>query len=1578
MKQFKLIVHHPNFSGEDLLINSKDFPSACIGDILEIYHPEDEEKMQSRLLLQITSLKDDFQQKDTISIKQSVATAFQLRTFAQVYVNIVQLRDVALDSIEITFKDQYLGRSDMWRLKKSVENTCGYLNKKIEFCGSRCEVFEMWAQGERVTCGGITEDTKIVFRSSTSQVYLFIQLSSEMWDMDMNGDLYFEKAVNGFLTDLFQKWKKNGSSHEVTIVLFSRTFYEAQSIEDFPAHMRDCLQQDYRGRFYEDFYRVAVQNEKYEDWTVVLFDLKRLFNSYHKSVLDYHKQTGMSIPTSVNSTAAQGNFLEVLNMSLNVFEKHYLDRSFDRTGQLSVVITPGVGVFEVDRELTNITKQRIIDNGVGSDLVCLGEQPLHAVPLFKFHNKNTMNAVDDYSMPHWINLSFYSSSKSSVNYSSFIPRIKLPQMKPKSQKESVKTTGLIARSKQTKNEDTTFPFVDYDTYDAQVFKLPTAHISGPHHTHSLQRIPSRKRSDQNPPFQTKQMPPYRKFSEADITLFQAELSSQNYSQSPAISIPIKLPESPVSGIGPQFTQKTSSTRVRHATTAVDDWEDELSPPLRTIVGSAGSPYSPQAYKAYLLRPGRALINPFDPSHVTIKLTSNRRRWTHVFPLGPKGIFMQQHHYQAIPQGTSNCEYELQNSFLSSSLGHEGMQTVTEVKRKRSFVIQRTSENEPDVKNGIDITSRPRISTRSGMMYACDGQTDRNHTLLWGATGEQEWTPALTTGVDWKSLTIPACLPLTTDYFPDRRSLQNDYLISDYTLLPEEVTLGIAQQTGGNVQPLATREVFDELVSQRLQQGFQQIVFQKQTLTVCQVTNSPQVSFVARSSLHQPEVESNKEYFLSIGRIFHKVSLSGSTITVTCYRPRHPYPTLNIHYQYRFQAPDMDNYEVSWVNFMSEKLETYNWNHLDHYVCWRGQGHFNLIESLKYWRFRVCLIPYHTNATNRQMTESEKYYGRTSLTPERETQMVDNFLRIIEVINKMKKKNVIKKTLKSSTFVKPPFLSRASHPMIQTLSLLQASSSSQLTNLRSTLHSTNFRERASSTRLAEKPRLNFVTATKSMDRTRSESSNGGFSSAGDLNTSSLSLDCGADSSALDTGDESFGSGTAIPYSPEIRKYSLTMPKIEIMEAMKQPSPHGLAFVSKQQGTPSTVFISGEAVAWFVESVEGAHFQDAMEFFESILSDGVICHVSGIHDHPFIYGFYVYYFVQNEKELDGEALQTSNELPAFQNEWLEVGVKTNFNCSTPNPISRRHSMISTMGASLLKKNSTFKKSIYKECNIGIDTNEKKMRNEWCHLRYHKDFTPGAAFEITINWMVATSSMLIELLQNWMRKANTLYFQMTPVPNDPFALPFSLKSDPLRGPIFIPMNMEFLNQNFCGVEQADEISKFQEKLADYFGFIPCVSEGDSCDNSNYYIHISGHMFLMIPTRTKELHGIRIPNQMSQYHLAAVVSSPHEEYITRHVMGTSGRRIYEENREKSKVGFLWSWNHMFTKRWKSPTIAASDEAMFNRTFKDFRALCSDKHQLQNLWDDWQQIDVNATCNIVVQCHFVNSPGEYRKYPKP
>ena len=91
-----------------------------------------------------------------------------------------------------------------------------------------------------------------------------------------------------------------------------------------------------------------------------------------------------------------------------------MDRNFDRTGKVAVVITPGAGVFEVDRELTNITKQRTIDCGVGSDLVCMGEQPLHAAPLFKFHSKNyhnTLEVGDDYNIPHWMNHRYFNDPK---------------------------------------------------------------------------------------------------------------------------------------------------------------------------------------------------------------------------------------------------------------------------------------------------------------------------------------------------------------------------------------------------------------------------------------------------------------------------------------------------------------------------------------------------------------------------------------------------------------------------------------------------------------------------------------------------------------------------------------------------------------------------------------------------------------------------------------------------------------------------------------------------------------------------------------------------------------------------------------------------------------------------------------------------------------------------------------------------------------------------------------------------------------------------------------------------------------
>lgn len=154
--------------------------------------------------------------------------------------------------------------------------------------------------------------------------------------------------------------------------------------------------------------------------------------------------------------------------------------------------------------------------------------------------------------------------------------------------------------------------------------------------------------------------------------------------------------------------------------------------------------------------------------------------------------------------------------------------------------------------------------------------------------------------------MPACLPITTDYFPDKRALKQDYVVSNYTLLPDDVNDDYASNRAVYQKPLTTAEVFKELISQRLAQGFQLIInssssslsstnqtTEKGQLNSSVVNGSPvrntsipssprNTSSVVVNAQHAEEEIAHK---LSIGRIYHKISLVGSTITVTIYRPR---------------------------------------------------------------------------------------------------------------------------------------------------------------------------------------------------------------------------------------------------------------------------------------------------------------------------------------------------------------------------------------------------------------------------------------------------------------------------------------------------------------------------------------------------------------------------------------------------------------------------------------------------------------------------------------------------------------------
>uniref|UniRef100_A0A182NJK6 DEP domain-containing protein n=1 Tax=Anopheles dirus TaxID=7168 RepID=A0A182NJK6_9DIPT len=1608
-KLFKLVTHQKTFSTEDLVLNPKEHPDLKLHDIVEIYLPDDE---GCRLLLQVTCLNKDFNSRETISVEVNVATTFNLKAYNDVYMRVVDPADVALDSVEITFKDQYIGRSEMWRLKTRLTNTCVYLNKKIESCEGciRCQVYEMWSQGERVACGVINEDTKVVFRSNTSMVYLFVQMSSEMWDFDIYGDLYFEKAVNGFLADLYKKWQKLGSNHEVTIVLFSRTFYAAKSLDEFPPHMRECLQIDYRGRFYEDFYRVAIQNERCDDWSTTLVQLRRLFTGYRDVVLKYHERadlpTGTRIPPATNSTAAQGNFLEVLNISLNVFEKHFLDRSFDRTGQLSVVITPGVGVFEVDRELTNITKQRIIDNGVGSDLVCVGEQPLHAVPLLKFHNKDTLTSIDDYSMPHWINLSFYSTNKK-LPYSTFIPRIKPPPAiggSSEPQQPAPSGTGRIRLPKQTtdkKNEYIHNCLFDYDAYDDQIFQLPAVHG-----TSSLQRMARTKKT-----------------SVPSLDGFGTYARASEWGEQDALS-PSRL------------RRKMSDPDIHHASNSLlnvsvasrsssPNTSDILGMPKPALItspiiegrtGAFGSSSGP------VVRTGRALINPFDPSHVTIKLTSNRRRWTHIFPKGPQGVLIQQHHYQAVPAATQPSGYFVD---LDSSSEYAHTSTCTWGRARHGSTASFDSRlNEDDLKwiteNGC---TRKKSVLHSPAGPHVPVTPSKSLTLLWGATGEQEWTPALTTGVDWKSLTIPACLPITTDYFPDKRSLHNDYVVSDYTLLPEDFNADYAQNRAVYKKPLSTDEVFKELVSQRLAQGFQLIVLPDKSATnpphapCCGGHLQPASYFATASSVlrRQPPQEPTKEYLLSIGRIFHRISLSGSAITVTRYRPRHPYPPINVDYRYRFHAPQHDTYEVSGVHFTTEKLENFNWNYMDQYICTRGDTDYPLHENMKYWRYRMYLLPKDDPAMKKILDGTVRrcdiYHEDSPFPPDR--QICNDLVRFVEAhLNKIKKLQPAKKTRgcphqthltrrrhSTSILSRPPpnqhggwvklYYNGTSnghhhHPHHHTPerfyfpstlagnSILARTGSKVLDKSGSAIQTSSpvgsgGAVGAPGTAAAG---ANGTSTPNAVGSPMTVSSIGGRTTVDGIPLSTLNT--ATEQGLPEDGDD---------FSSEGGKLKPTATLQEIFDALRHPV-HGVGFLAPAQSMPSCTFVSYDAINLLQNRIEGPC--QPIEILEEMRRNRLICHASGDFNKPVVPGFCLYYIARQDKESQ-EYVPPLGDLAAFENEWMEVEIRHPDLTRPIDPHDRGVPAFLRETIDLLEEEDGLVDGLlYKQTHLEIDVGSKSDRTEWGHARYHRRMLPGQAYEIVVQWITASGPIVYDLIYGWCRKAQPCGFQLVTIPADPLAEPFTEKSDPLRGPIFIPLDIDCLKQHrSCLFQEFPKDSwprrllLFQDAIVRRFGFMRCTVETKTGSNQVsldlQYVHCSGNMFLLVPNPNTGLRSqqrlasggnntkkpIAFINRYSaSYESQMVAPTGHEpSYITRHVTGAKGT-TKDDGEVIRRTGFLWSWNHMIpNKKWKSLVIAQTDDLFQLKMLRDFKEFCSNTDQrLVTFWESCWELKEKAS----------------------
>ncbi|KAI8956140.1 vacuolar membrane-associated protein iml-1 [Xylaria longipes] len=355
-----------------------------------------------------------------VYVAKHVGDAFNLRKGTQVMLAPIDSSSPAVEAshVELSFKDMYLSRSDMWRLAiADLADRTVYKGQIIYFLGTiKATITTVFVAGRKVQSAFFGRQTHPIFRSESARYMLFIQMAREMWefDSDGSGEIMFYKVVNGFLPALFKKWAILQVKHLVSIVLFSRVEYDAGLTTDLA---NNALHDNYYTGFqtsgnkrpYKDFYRVVVSEISNGEWTKILDQLKKEFNVFRRDINIHHREAmsnAMEIPEDASvkgasiskikaepSAAMYGNFLEAINLASSTYASDYIDRDLLRTGISIVLISPGPGVFEVEYESLRRTTEALVGNGIGIDLICIPNSPLHSVPLFRYRNPHFVGAT---------------------------------------------------------------------------------------------------------------------------------------------------------------------------------------------------------------------------------------------------------------------------------------------------------------------------------------------------------------------------------------------------------------------------------------------------------------------------------------------------------------------------------------------------------------------------------------------------------------------------------------------------------------------------------------------------------------------------------------------------------------------------------------------------------------------------------------------------------------------------------------------------------------------------------------------------------------------------------------------------------------------------------------------------------------------------------------------------------------------------------------------------------------------------------------------------------------------------------
>ncbi|KAJ3412424.1 vacuolar membrane-associated protein iml1 [Chytridiales sp. JEL 0842] len=985
--QYTLWVHDERYSKEEVVVHPDVFPNVQASDILELFHPSAAKRHGAaahRLFVQVKEIDHEIAVKQPqlqISIAQHLAAMFGLQARTNVVVRKIDKASISADFLELSFRDQYIARSDMWRLKMSLNNTCIYQGKKIVSLGVRAQIKDLIVNGRQVSCAYITDTTKAIFRSESAKYFLFIQMSKEMWEFDEDGELYFEKCVHGFLPDLFASWKRTGTNHVVSIVLFTRIFFKESTTRS--DEQSEPLLRDSSGRMYRDFYRVVVDWETRSDWAQVLIPLKKEFIQFEKDVLQRNGGDGSFVLSGTNSPSSEGNLLEAINLALNPFDKHYIDRDLLRTGLSIVVVTPSPGLFEVDKKLCRLTTQRMIDNGIGCDIVSLSKPPLYTVPLFQFISKDpyfgftapshlsgnasdsfgaTSDALIDrhhdhksdnwdplyydatsaeipertfFTIPTWVEISFYQRLVGNISFNpdKFAVRSKMYELQMIGIMETAGSMSL-------------------DYLDPKPFQ-EVGDESDPEHGKDIGVSPYAAYDEVLFASDIRKLKPLV-FDEQNVRYIAGgPFPYSDYSSDPSqvASRPSRISSSPE-------PHKVSGRSGGSLTNAVDS----------EVTSSGGGLRDSRRGVDKRHEDGLSEKSGTEVSNLFSKLcleASSKMNPTSIAP-----IYISENRNKVDDNNTTTDIERFSGKSMAGSGSYKGMPSP----------IWEMSRNIGRVSPGKALVPIPRIfPSRQNYINPCNPTKNiirqGAHIRRW-----QHLFPNLIIAptknepiTKWKSLTTPACLPLTTDFFPSMEDLAQLYVENTYSVTPADDVNPFQDDSVDELQKVEALLV--ELISQRLSQGFQIIISnvidgsQKVPMGTIgtlqeEYSVNPSGSLSAKTKLPgvsaMTRIPTIAPYFLSLGDHVHRLyfDASGKNVEVK-----------------RYMRKSMPFYEQTTVTFSYPPLAYYNWNYLDHLISGFQD---EMTEGLRFWRARFLLIPLENlprtnaflNPSNENLDEEE--------------------------------------------------------------------------------------------------------------------------------------------------------------------------------------------------------------------------------------------------------------------------------------------------------------------------------------------------------------------------------------------------------------------------------------------------------------------------------------------------------------------------------------------------------------------------------------------------------------------------------